>query len=71
MEEGFADLKKIISDGIRFLSAKGILVLETGMGQHEELIALAKNLGYSSIKSIKDLNQIDRFYLYIDKNLSI
>ena len=61
LEEGFADLKEIISDGIKFLSAKGILVLETGMGQHEELIALAKNLGYSSIKSIKDLNQIDRF----------
>ena len=62
---GMSDLKIIMRESFAFLKSEGILVLETGTDQHEELSKEAEKIGYKASKTIKDLNEYDRFlWLY-------
>lgn len=64
-DSGMSDLKIIMRESFAFLKPEGILVLETGTDQHEELSKEAEKIGYKASKTIKDLNEYDRFlWLY-------
>ena len=60
-EEGLSDIKIILKSAIFRLSSNGIIALETGENQHDEIKTLAKDIGYSEIESQKDLANRDRF----------
>jgi release factor glutamine methyltransferase len=60
---GLADLSRIIADAPRFLTAGGLLALETGIAQHEQLLTLAREAGFSRAESKRDLTGRDRFVL--------
>ena len=60
---GLADLRTIIADAPRFLTAGGVLALETGIAQHAELVPLAGAAGFSRVESRRDLTGRDRFVL--------
>lgn len=52
--------KKIIKDAKKYLKPNGILALEIGYDQAEEVAILLKENGYEEIKIIKDLSGNDR-----------
>lgn len=62
-EDGDRELNHIIDAGIPFLVNGGMLVLETGIHQHAELIKRAKQSGYTAVQSAKDLNRRDRYLI--------
>ena len=62
-DQGSADLKRIISDAPRFMERGALLALETGIAQHELLVAHAGSAGFSRIESRRDLTGRDRFIL--------
>lgn len=59
--DGRDALRTILRDAPRFLVPGGLLALETGVSQHEELIRLAGEQGFTGIESAKDLTGRDRF----------
>ncbi len=60
--EGLACLETIIQEAFPFLSPRrGLLVLETGLGQHTRLSQLALERGYTRAQSYKDLNRQERY----------
>lgn len=58
---GVADLSTIIAGAPRYLKAGGLLALETGIAQHERLLALIEAAGFSRPESKQDLTGRDRF----------
>jgi release factor glutamine methyltransferase len=62
-KDGLEGLEIIVDEAQPFLVDGGLLVLETGILQHEDLIQRAKTNGYASMESIKDLNRRDRFLI--------
>ena len=58
-----ADLQKIIAEAPRWLAPGGLLALETGIGQHAQLLAAAKAAGFARTESRRDLAGRDRFVL--------
>lgn len=62
-EGGLADLRTILADAPRFLTAAGWLALETGITQHAQLIQLAEEAGFKRTESLQDLTGRDRFLL--------
>lgn len=64
--EGLACLEVIIQEAFPMLSSGGLLVLETGLGQHARLSTLALGLGYAHTQSYKDLSKHER-YLWLWK----
>jgi release factor glutamine methyltransferase len=62
-ENGLADLRIIISGAPHFLTPSGVLVLETGIAQHAELLAAARSAGFVRTESRPDLTGRDRFIL--------
>ena len=52
--------KKIIKDAKKYLKLNGVLALEIGYDQAEEVTDLLKENGYNEIKIIKDLSGNDR-----------
>jgi release factor glutamine methyltransferase len=61
--QGLDELKKILADAPRFLAPGGLLALETGIGQHAELLRLAAAAGFSQAESLPDLAGRDRYVL--------
>ena len=59
--DGLGALRAIIDGARRFLSAGGLLALETGVSQHPELLGLLAASGYRESESQKDLAGLDRF----------
>lgn len=65
--EGLACLETILQEAFPILSStRGLLALETGLGQHARLSQLALELGYTHAQSYKDLNKHVR-YLWLWK----
>ena len=62
-KDGLENLNLIVEEAYHYLIDGGMLVLETGILQHEGLIERAKAHGYASIESVKDLNRVDRFLI--------
>ena len=61
--EGRADLEHIIAHARSFLAEGGLLACETGIAQHAQLLALAKQAGYARTESLQDLTGRDRYLL--------
>lgn len=62
-EGGVADLRVIVAGAMNFLTPTGLLALETGIAQHAELTALARQAGFARVESRPDLTGRDRFVL--------
>lgn len=62
-DNGLADLTKIIAGAPRYLKTGGLLALETGIAQHERLLAQTKAVGFTRSESKPDLTGRDRFIL--------
>ncbi len=58
---GLTDLMRIIADAPRFLTAGGLLALETGSGHHAELLPRLRAAGFGRVESKPDLTARDRF----------
>ncbi|MBX3736165.1 MAG: peptide chain release factor N(5)-glutamine methyltransferase [Candidatus Didemnitutus sp.] len=61
--DGTAALRKIIAESPRWLAVSGVLMLETGIAQHAQLLEAAKAAGFSSAESRRDLTGRDRFVI--------
>ena len=59
--DGLGDLRTIIAGAPRFLMPGGLLALETGPGQHAELLTLLNAAGFVRVESQADLTGRDRF----------
>ena len=62
-DDGLTDLREIVGQAPRFLRSGGILALETGIGHHAELRALAAAAGFGRTESHRDLTGRDRMVL--------
>lgn len=60
---GTAALEEIIRLAPAALAPGGLLALETGIDQHEYLLGIAEDAGFTTRKSLKDLSGRDRFLL--------
>ncbi|MGC6454973.1 MAG: peptide chain release factor N(5)-glutamine methyltransferase [Coraliomargaritaceae bacterium] len=60
--DGLDDIRQIIEIAPSYLSAGGILVLETGMDQHERMKEWAISAGFSETYSDCDINRRERFF---------
>jgi release factor glutamine methyltransferase len=58
-----SDLRTIIAEAPSYLTVGGWLALETGIGQHAELVPLVKAAGFIEVESLLDLTGRDRFIL--------
>ncbi len=58
---GLADLREIVTRAPRFLTADGMLAVETGIAQHATLLQLAAAAGFSRVQSRQDLTGRERF----------
>jgi release factor glutamine methyltransferase len=62
---GLADLARIIAEAPAYLAPGGRLALETGIAQHEQLLARARAAGFTQVESRRDLTGRDRFVLAV------
>ena len=60
---GLADLRKILGAARQFLSAEGLMALETGCNQHARLLEMLPAAGFARGESRRDLAGRDRFLL--------
>ena len=60
-EAGCADLLRIIADAPARLDGNGLLALETGIAQHDTLLAACGAGGFARCESRRDLTGRDRF----------
>jgi methylase of polypeptide subunit release factors len=57
-------LETIIREAPAFLAPKGLLALETGIGQHEYLVSLAAQVGLAVHGRMRDLSGRPRMLLF-------
>jgi len=62
-DEGMADILDILSNAHKWMNKGGLLALETGESQHEEIIKIAFKYGYKNIESFSDLAGRERYIL--------
>jgi release factor glutamine methyltransferase len=60
-EDGLADLRRIIAQAPIYLRPGGWLALETGIGQHAELLEQLRVARLAQVESAQDLTGRDRF----------
>jgi release factor glutamine methyltransferase len=58
-----ADLERIIRAARPYLAPGGLLACETGIAQHQALVALAAGEGYTRAESLRDLTGRERYLL--------
>lgn len=59
-ENGFLDIKIIACDSRNYLKPKGKLFVEHGYEQAIQVHEILTNLGYRNVKTVQDLNGLDR-----------
>ncbi len=60
-ERGLSEIKEIFSNAPDYLSKKGVILCEIGLGQADEVFKFITGLGdYEDIEILKDLSGIDR-----------
>jgi release factor glutamine methyltransferase len=62
-DDGYADIAEIIARSPAYLSAGGLLAVETGLTHHARASGSAKAAGYVRTESVQDLTGRDRFFL--------
>ncbi len=62
-KDGLDDLRLIVDEGIDYLVDGGIMALETGIAHHDCLVTQAKNRGFASMESVKDLARLPRYLI--------
>ena len=62
-ENGLAALRRIFEQALSYLEPGGVLAVETGIHQHEQLRAIAEAAGYREFESRQDLTGRDRFVI--------
>ncbi|QXD24281.1 peptide chain release factor N(5)-glutamine methyltransferase [Opitutia bacterium ISCC 51] len=62
-KDGLNDLSQIVDESLGYLVDGGVLALETGIAQHDNLITQAKGQGFTSMESIKDLARLPRYLI--------
>ncbi|MDR3117160.1 MAG: peptide chain release factor N(5)-glutamine methyltransferase [Puniceicoccales bacterium] len=62
-DDGLADGKRILADGVRFLRPGGLLAMEMGAGQGSQLRDFALDQGWGEVRVLRDLGGRDRFLL--------
>ena len=62
-EGGIADLLKILGSARKYLNKGGMLAMETGIAQHDQLQLRARELGYEKCISEKDLAGFPRYFI--------
>lgn len=62
-EDGLDFYRRVISESPYFLKKGGMLILEAGFNQAEEIKKLAKSSGYKEIKFFKDYAGIERVFI--------
>jgi release factor glutamine methyltransferase len=63
--DGLADLLAIVAGAAAHLRRGGMLAVETGIAQHERLIAHATDCGFARAESLQDLTGRDRFVIAV------
>lgn len=63
-KDGLEFFERILTQAKPLLKTKGKLYLETGAGQHEILIKLAKQMGWGLVSAHLDLSGIERFVVF-------
>lgn len=63
-KDGLDFFERILTQAKPLLKTKGKLYLETGAGQHEILIKLAKQMGWGLVSAHLDLSGIERFVVF-------
>ena len=66
--DGLAFFRIIIEKSINFLADGGMLIMEMGIGESEDVRSIAGSKGFSNINIIKDYQQIDRI-IFCEKKL--
>ena len=61
-DDGLNDIREIITKSTLFLNSGGYLLLEHGYDQKDRIVKLLEE-SYTSIKTFKDLNKVDRAIL--------
>jgi len=61
-DDGLNDIREIITKSTLFLNSGGYLLLEHGYDQKDRIVKLLEE-SYTSIKTFKDLNKVDRAVL--------
>jgi release factor glutamine methyltransferase len=59
--DGSSDLQHILANAPRYLEPGGLLMCETGIAQHKQLMELAAKAGYARTKSLTDLTGRERY----------
>jgi len=59
--DGSAALQHILANALRYLEPGGLLICETGIAQHKQLMELAAKTGYAQTKSLTDLTGRERY----------
>jgi len=62
-EDGIDFYRKILPKAGHYLKKDGLLILEIGLGQSDELKRLALSYGYGKVSFIKDYSGIDRIFI--------
>lgn len=62
-EDGLADIRKIIESAPDFLAIRGWLMIEHGYAQSGSVQSLLEQVGFSSISTVNDLQQLPRITL--------
>jgi release factor glutamine methyltransferase len=60
-DDGCEDLKKILKESFSRIRAGGRVFLETGVGQHAQLLSVGQECGYVQVESFPDWSGRDRF----------
>ena len=59
--DGSADLQHILANAPQYLESGGLLICETGIAQHKQLMELAAKAGYARTQSLADLTGRERY----------
>ncbi len=62
-EDGLDDIRHITEHAPAYLSEGGWLLIEHGFTQHDAIIALLRQRGFSKCRGVKDLNGLNRLTL--------
>jgi len=67
-EDGLVAYKAIAAGARVFLQASGIIAVETGFDQREEVAEVFENEGFLRLKTVKDYAGNDRVQVFAAKN---